>query len=159
MRTKELIAYRHHTCVVPFQDDSSMCFLLLKPGISSCNSISLWTYFNSGFHPSHSILNAQFTIFTLPRKTIGSPSQNTQLIYLKLSWSLLVFLPISSGTGLQLSIFFFYGSFFAQISYHPSSLPTASESSCHLSYAGCFKKMSFPAHSFIHMLPKLLKMW
>ena len=120
MRTKELIAYRHHTCVVPFQDDSSMCFLLLKPGISSCNSISLWTYFNSGFHPSHSIPNAQFTIFTLPRKTIGSPSQNTQLIYLKLSWSLLVFLPISSGTGLQLSIFFLW--FFFCSDFLPSKL-------------------------------------
>ena len=43
MKMKKSTAYRNHTCVILLQDNSPTCFLLLKPDLSSYNSISLQT--------------------------------------------------------------------------------------------------------------------
>ena len=140
----------------PFQDNSPMCFLPLRPVLSSCYSISSSrTHFNAGFHLSPSISNAQLTIFTHPEKRLISPPRIfSSPSFLSFSFQL-VFppAPFTSLSPLPLKLLF-PSSFQLRFLTAPSSLPMASKSSCHFSHASCFKKNLFPTHSLPHLLPK-----
>ena len=140
----------------PFQDNSPMCFLPLKPVLSSCYSISSSrTHFNAGFHLSPSISNAQLTIFTHPEKRLISPPRIfSSPSFLSFSFQL-VFppAPFTSLSPLPLKLLF-PSSFQLRFLTAPSSLLTASKSSRHFSHASCFKKNLFPIHSLPHLLPK-----